>query len=473
MKINKKDIYSRVADYIAGNELLLKGERVLLSMSAGKDSMMLLNVFLRLKQDLPLDFGIFHLNHMMRAEESDEDEKFIAEIAGAANIRLFSFKFDFTNNMPQGSSFEEFARLKRYELLEHVRTENNFHKIATAHNRDDNIETILMRIFTGTGIHGLTGIKPQRGNIIRPLLFLSTEEIYEYLRENKIQWREDSSNRDGKYLRNFVRNTLLPEIKTRFENAGDALLSLSSIAGEYSLIIDEFLENSGKQYALENNSVVIENEKCINNKKLFKYIISKAIREKFGLFVTEDILEEIFKKAVANKSHLLLYENSNLSIKKTLKNNKKVIVISRNIEYKFNISEWEYRIDINHEGEGRIFLKEISKTIHFKLVDYNYFLKNKNQHGVFVSLDNDHNEIIIRNRRDGDRIKLEHGSKKIKDLLIENKLEKHVKDSVPLIVVNAGIAAFMPVIMGVSSNRVASDFHVKSDSKKILAIQSG
>ena len=472
MKIKNKDICSRVIDYIKSNELLLKGEKVLLSLSAGKDSMMLLNVFIKLKEELSLDLGIFHLNHMMRAVESDEDEKFLAKIADSANIRLFNFKFDFRNNTAHGASFEEFARLKRYELLEKLCAENNFQKIATAHNCDDNIETILMRIFTGTGVYGLTGIKPKRDNIIRPLLFLSSEEIYEYLRENKIKWREDSSNRDEKYLRNFVRNSLLPEIKTRFDRAGDALLSLSGIAEEYTQLIDELLEKNSKLFSLENNSVIIENDMCIYDEKLFKYIISKAIREKFKVFVTGDILEEIFKKAVTNKTNMILYENSNLFIKKTMKNNKKVIVISGKIDYNINSCEWSYKININQKCENSIFLKEIGKTVNLQLVDYNFFLNNRDKNIVFISLDNEFKDARIRNRRDGDRIKLENGSKKIKDLLIENKLEKYAKDSIPLLVIDTRVAAFMPDIAGILKNRVAFDFYVKIDSKKILAIQS-
>jgi tRNA(Ile)-lysidine synthase len=472
MKKINKDIYARILDYINDKELFAKGEKILLALSAGKDSMTLLDVFLHLKDQLSLDIGIFHLNHMMRADESEDDEKFITEIASTNNIKLFAFKFDFKHNKPGGVSFEEYARDKRYELLQQVFTENHFQKIATAHNRDDNIETILMRILSGTGIHGLSGIEPERGNIIRPLLFLSAKEIYAHLQNRKIKWREDSSNSDEKYLRNFVRNSLLPKINTRFDNVGEAILSLSGIARDYTLLIDELLNEHGEIFNLENNSIIIEKDIYINDKKLFKYIISKAIRENFSEFVTSGILEEIYKKALTEKSHMVLYKNKNLFIKKTLNKNKKVIVISGKMGYNNSKVDWSYKIDLNLNGNKCLFLKEINKTVGFNLVDYNYFLKNKKQNLIYISLNKDFKEVEIRNRRKGDRINLEHGSKKIKELMIENKLENHIKDTIPLLVIDSQIAAYMPGIAGIQLNRVSDNFHVKSESKKILAIHS-
>jgi tRNA(Ile)-lysidine synthase len=472
MKKINKNIYARVLEFSEDKEFLSNGDNVLLAMSAGKDSMMLLDVFLHLKEKLSLGIGIFHLNHMMRAGESDADEKFIADIARTNNIKLHSFKFDFKHSKPRGVSFEEYARVKRYELLEQVSAENKYKKIATAHNRDDNIETILMRILTGTGIHGLQGIEAKRGNIIRPLLFLSTEEIYGHLRKFKIKWREDSSNKDEKYLRNFVRNSLLPKINTCFNDAGEAIISLSGIAREYTMLIDELLKDRGKLIIPENNSVIIEKDLYIKDGKLFRYVIAKAIRENFGEFVTGGVLEEIYKKACTEKTNLLLYKNKNFSVKKTLINNKKVIVISGNIGYNINNSEWSYKIDLTSGADKDIFLKEISRTIRFRFVDYNYFLNNKNRFLVFISITGDVKEIEIRNRRKGDRINLEHGSKKIKELMIENKLEGHIKDVVPLLVIGSQIAAYMPDIAGIATNRVSAGFHVKIGSKKILAIHS-
>ncbi len=466
----KKNIYTRTLEFINDKQLVAGNDNILLALSAGKDSMALLDIFLFLKPILSLNLTVFHLNHMMRGKESDDDEGFVAEIARTNKLEFFAHRFDFKEGKPRGFSFEEYARLKRYELLDQIRRDYNFQKIATAHNRDDNVETILMRIFTGTGIHGLHGIDCKRDNIIRPLIFLSAKEIYNHLIERKIQWREDSSNREEKYLRNFVRNSILPKIYERFERAGESILSLSGIAREYSSLINEFVSGEGGIYRLVNGGIVIEADNYINDKKLFKFVIANAVSD-FGEFMTGGVLEEIYKKAIIKKTHILLYENKNFIIRKTLKNNKKVIVISRDIGY--YDTDWEYEMDLTSIDGKSIFLREINKEFFFKIVDYDYFIKKKDSNkAIFIALQENSSNALIRNRRDGDRIKLKFGTKKIKDLLIDNKLDKHMKYSIPLIVINSKVAAFMPDPATCLSGRVSIDFYVKNDTKKILAIQS-
>lgn len=475
MKLKKTDTYIRVLDFINGKELLCKGEKILLALSAGKDSMALLDIFLRLKIDLSIDIGIFHLNHMMRGRESDDDEIFVTDVARRNKIELFVNKFDFKNNKPNGRSFEEYAREKRYELLELIRTQNDFHKIATAHNRDDNVETILMRILTGTGIYGLRGIDCKKDKIIRPFLIFSSEEIYGYLNENQLKWREDSSNKEEKYLRNYIRNSILPAIGKRFNYAADSIISLSNIADEYTSLIYELLAENGELYIAEDNSIIIGKEKYINNKKLFKFIISKALRDNFNEFSTSGILEEIYKKAVTEKTNMLIYKNKNLTIKKTITNRKKVIVISGNIDYDKNIekiNEWEYKIDLNYDGNNSIFIREINRKLSINFVDYYYFLEKKDsKHIIFIS-DIDYKNVIIRNWRNGDRIKLNYGLKKLKELMIDNKYDNELKYSIPLFIVNSQIAAFMCGFVSDDNNRVSVDFYVHSGSKKILAIHT-
>jgi len=475
MKIKKTDTYTRVVDFINEKELLSKGERILLALSAGKDSMTLLDIFFRLKSDLSIDIGIFHLNHMMRGMESDDDESFVSDVARRNKIELFVHRFDFKNNIPHGRSFEEYAREKRYELLELTRAQNDFHKIATAHNRDDNIETILMRIFTGTGIYGLRGIDFKREKIIRPLLVLSSEEIYGYLDEKRLEWREDSSNKDEKYLRNYIRNSILPGIYNRFEHASDSILSLSNIADEYTLLINELLTGKGELYLAEDNCIIIEKEKYFNNKKLFKFIISKALRDKFNEFSTSGILEEIYKKAATNKTNMLLYKNKNFTIKKTITNGKKVIIISGDTDYNNNKDKkikWEYKIDFNYNRNNSIFIREINRKLNINFVDYDYFLEKKDsKHIIFIS-DIEFKDVKIRNWQKGDRIKLKYGLKKLKELMIDNKYDKELKNAVPLLVINSQVAAFMCGLVSDDNNRVSVDFYVHSGSKKILAIDT-
>jgi len=469
----KNNIFNKITNFINKNDLLCKGERILLSLSAGKDSMALLDFILYLQNDFDLEIAVFHLNHLMRGEESDEDERFLLNIAKKKGIDIFIERYDFKNEGYSGESFEEHARQKRYEIADKICLNNGFQKIATAHNSDDNIETILMRIFTGTGVQGLTGIGIRRNNIIRPLLSLSSKEIYKHLQDNKIPWREDLTNSNNRYLRNYIRNIVLPKIYERFGGAHRAALSLSEISKEYISLIDDLLfDKYNKFYEQNRDGIFFELKKYIDDKRIFKYILSKIIREYIGGYVNWGMLEEIYKKAKADRSNIVLYENKNLLVKKVFTNNKKIIIISRNAESINNKPiPWEYRIDLNRIPIKGQYLKEINVFLSINFVDYGNFIKNfKKINNIFIAFNNDIRYIIIRNRRKGDRINLEIGYKKIKKLMIEKKLDDITKEALPLLVVNSEVAAFIPGFVTNLQNRVSVDFLVKRDSKKILAI---
>ncbi|MDY6968987.1 MAG: tRNA lysidine(34) synthetase TilS, partial [Spirochaetota bacterium] len=410
---------------------------------------------------------------MIRGEESDEDETFMIKVADEKGLDIFIRKFDFSNKT-QKASFEEFARYKRYEIANEICNKSGYNLIATAHNKNDNIETIIMRVFQGTGLHGLCGIRNKRDNIIRPILFLSSEEIYSHLKENKIFWREDSSNSENRYLRNYTRNSLLPMIYDRYSGADKAILSIANASEEgESLINDLLFEKFGNLYEVKEESIYIELDRYIDDKRVFKYVISKAIREIVGVTVQRGMLEEVYRRVKVKKSHLYLYENRNLLVKKSTINKKQFIVIYHKKEFiKREIYHWEYNIDLSDGKEKRLYLKEIGKTININIVEFPFFKYNFNKEGnVFIALNENNNYIIFRNRRNGDRIRLEFGTKKIKEILIEEKLDNIAKNSIPILDIDSEVAAFLPQFTIDLPNRVSIDFWVKPNSKKILAIQ--
>ncbi|MDY6935449.1 MAG: tRNA lysidine(34) synthetase TilS [Spirochaetota bacterium] len=471
--MDSNSIYHSVRDFIDRNNLLNKGDRILLSLSAGKDSMALLDCMLYLRDDLYLEIAIFHLNHLMRGEESDEDERFLLRIAEEKALEIFIERCNFSSEILGGASFEGIAREKRYEIADLICSKRGFQKIATAHNRNDNIETIVMRIFKGTGIHGLAGISVKRGNIIRPILFLTPEEIYRHLRDEGLAWREDSSNIDNTYCRNQIRNTLLPQISDRFRGAPRAINHLSEISKEYTSLIDDLIyEKYGILYEERGNCIYIDMDRYIDDKRLLKYVISTAIRDYLNEYVHWGMMEEIYRRACVKRSNMVLYENRSILVKKTFRNHRNEILISINSDFDSAVDPWEYRIDLYDNMKERLYIKEIDVAILVKYVNYDYFLKNFNRNNkMFITLNDINDYVIIRNRRRGDRIRLEQGTKKIKDLMIENKLDSYSKAILPLLVVNSRIAAYMSGIVDNVPNRVSVDFWIRHNSKKILAIQ--
>ena len=200
----------RFQSYVERHGLFSRDDRILLTVSGGVDSMVLLS----LMASLGYRFGVAHCNFQLRGAESDEDEVIVAREAARYGVPCYNRRFDTAAEMERtGESMEMTARRLRYAWFEELRREHGYAAIAVAHHADDSIETFFINLLRGTGLRGLTGISTQVGKVIRPLLFASRKEILEYAVQNRIPFREDSSNRSTKYLRNKIRLGLIPRIR--------------------------------------------------------------------------------------------------------------------------------------------------------------------------------------------------------------------------------------------------------------------
>ncbi len=195
--------------YIQTSDLFSSNDRILLAVSGGVDSV----VMVRLFKDAGFNFGIAHVNFGLRGEESDGDELFVKELALKAEVPFFSNHF---NTMQYAAahkiSIQMAARELRYTWFDRLVTENNYAYVATAHHLDDQAETFFINLIRGTGISGMHGILPKQGKIIRPLMFTTREKINLFANELKLDWREDRSNKSRKYLRNKLRLDVLTEL---------------------------------------------------------------------------------------------------------------------------------------------------------------------------------------------------------------------------------------------------------------------
>lgn len=196
--------------YIAENDLATHDDRILLTVSGGVDSMVMLSLFTRSGYRV----GVAHCNFQLRGAESDEDEVTVAREAARYGVPCYNRRFDTAAEMERtGESMEMTARRLRYAWFEELRREHGYAAIAVAHHADDSIETFFINLLRGTGLRGLTGISTRMGRVVRPLMFASRREILEYAVAQKIPFREDSSNRSTKYLRNKIRLGLIPRIR--------------------------------------------------------------------------------------------------------------------------------------------------------------------------------------------------------------------------------------------------------------------
>ena len=196
--------------YLQRHELATHEDRILLTVSGGVDSMVLLDLFARSGYQI----GVAHCNFCLRGAESDEDEVVVAEQAARYGVPCYNRRFDTKGEMERtGESMEMAARRLRYAWFEELSREEGYSAIAVAHHADDSVETFFINLLRGTGLRGLTGISTQVGRIIRPLMFATRKEILEYAIAQHLPFREDSSNRSTKYLRNKVRLGLIPRIR--------------------------------------------------------------------------------------------------------------------------------------------------------------------------------------------------------------------------------------------------------------------
>ena len=196
--------------YIDENNLVTHDDRILLTVSGGVDSMVMLSLFVRCGYTV----GVAHCNFQLRGAESDEDEVLVREEAARFGVPFYNRRFETAAEMERtGESMEMAARRLRYAWFDELSRTEGYTAVAIAHHADDSIETFFINLLRGTGLRGLTGISTQVGKIVRPLLFASRREILEYAAANHIPYREDSSNRSTKYLRNKIRLGLIPRIR--------------------------------------------------------------------------------------------------------------------------------------------------------------------------------------------------------------------------------------------------------------------
>ena len=242
----------KVRQTIRKHGLLEIGDRIVAAVSGGPDSICLLRILLLLASDYRLELLIAHMNHGMRGEESDRDERFVEKIASGLNLTFESIKVDIPALLKaEGGSAEDVCRRERYRFLERVRGEHAFTKIALGHHREDQVETVMMNLIRGSGLGGLRGFSPFRaGHWIRPLFDLTRGEIFNFIKSEKLDHIFDSTNESDSYLRNRLRRHLIPLIERdcnpRFSEGIFRMAEIVAVEDDYMKgVAEAFLRAGG------------------------------------------------------------------------------------------------------------------------------------------------------------------------------------------------------------------------------------
>lgn len=347
-------------NHIDKNLSFLKDKKLLLAVSGGIDSMVLVDLFHKLKYDV----AVSHCNFQLRGQESDDDEEFVKSQVEKLNIPLFIQKFDTKKFAEQKKlSIQVVARNLRYDWFYTLLVNQNFDFIITAHHLDDSIETFLINFTRGTGLEGLTGIPTRNDKIARPMLIFSRNDIENYAKENNIAWREDSSNSTDKYWRNKLRHDVVPVLKdlntsflSSFQN------TIESLQQSNSLVKDASKTMYQKVVTEEEHHTEIDLTKLLKLPNYKAYLFQ--LLQPFGFSdwkAINDLIKANSGKQVFSETHILLKNRNTLllSPKQTQVNNELFWIEKNQTEVKVSLKLSFCNVsDISSQRTNTIFVDE-------------------------------------------------------------------------------------------------------------------
>lgn len=416
------EIKDKILNYIKKHNLIKYGDKIICAVSGGADSVCMLDILVSLKEEFSLSLVVAHLNHNLRGKESLRDEEFVNSLCKEYSIPFYSKSVDVSVlSQELNISCEETGRIARYTFFKELKEELRFKKIATAHNKNDNVETVLMRIFRGTDLKGLCGIPSFNDiGVIRPLLCLSRKEIEEYLKCKGINFVTDSTNFENDFTRNKLRNTLIPMINTDYnENFCDTFSSNIEVFNDANKFIENYVNNlyeKSVKKADYGNSFklcdIIQEDAYV-----LKRLIKKTIFELCDAAITTALCDNILK---------CLYENSSVSINNHLdfyvKYDTAFFVLKKTPE------EFSYKID----STGTFFIPEISSYVSVSKGQGDISHSDKNT--IYLDCNKVSCNFILRSKKDGDKMNLTGcGTKKIKDIFIDEKIPSFLRYDFPVL----------------------------------------
>lgn len=264
--------------HIETNFSFLKDKKLLIAISGGVDSVVLAHLL----HQLNFTFSLAHCNFQLRGKESDLDEDFVTNLRATLNTETFTIKFNTTKYSTENKlSTQLAARELRYNWFKKLLEEKSFDYILTAHHADDNLETFLINFTRGTGLDGLTGIPPINGKIVRPLLVFSREQILNFAHQNNIEWREDESNSETKYVRNKIRHQITPILKELNPSLLDSFnKTVDHLNQSQQIIEDKIAEISDEIVTKENDMLKFNIPKLLKlqNHQAYLYHLLKPYK---------------------------------------------------------------------------------------------------------------------------------------------------------------------------------------------------
>ncbi|MHB9011849.1 MAG: tRNA lysidine(34) synthetase TilS [Ignavibacteriaceae bacterium] len=450
-----KKIDQKVIKFIDEKGLIQEGDKILVALSGGPDSVFLLNFLSKYKKRFKIEIGAVHINHLLRGKEAVEDENFCRRLANDFGISVYTSVKNVKSFAKKNKiSIEEAGRKIRYSEFERISKKYGYNKIATAHNCSDNAETVLLNLIKGAGLRGISGIPFRRGNIIRLVISLTKEEILSYLEQNKINYRIDPSNLDSNYERNFLRNQIIPAIKEKLNPAlEETILHSSEIFKDIHSYIQSGITNSFDSVVkYQNGELKLSIESLRANAKEIRAEFIKLGLEKY--FFIQPSFIDLKKILLLIEKHA--GEKEELSQNLSAIRERNVILIHRNEKPKIEIA-----IKLNL-GKS---IKVNGKDFSIKKIINTSPVYTSNKMREYISGDKIKSSFTIRKWKPGDKFYPlgMKGTKNISDFLAEQKIPPSKKKG-QLVLTNGN------KIVWVVGLRIDDRFKITNNTKKVYEL---
>jgi len=462
----RKNMHELIKNNIINKKLIIDGDNILIALSGGPDSVFLFHNLRKLKDIISFNLYASHINHMYRAKDAMHDEEFVRDLCQKYGVRLFVKRKNAAEYARELKVTEEEAgRVLRYGFFNENLSQIGGGKIALAHNLNDQAETVLQRLIRGTGIDGLSAMSFQKGNLIRPMLNVSRDEIMAYLHENNYQYCIDITNSQDIYGRNKIRLNLIPYLEKNFNpNIQVTLCRMAEAMERDKKIIEKYIDIKFKELLKDRSG-----SKLVLDLNLLRAldvgergrIIRRGIEELKGNTVNVEMkhIDNAISLMDAGKTGKKIDLTGGFTIEISYDN----FIINKRLD---KVPEFEYNIALNEITH----IKEVNKTLLARVFEAGTetWEDIEDKDSFCVDFDLVKGSLTVRNRRPGDSITPcgMEGSKKVKDVFIDLKIPKEERDS-------RLIVADDENIIWLEGYRINDKYKINESTKKILKISTG
>ncbi len=455
-------LISTIRETIERLAMIAPGDRVLVALSGGPDSVALLRALFELRGELECELCAAHLNHKLRGKAGDEDERWCSELAQSLELPFRSARVDVNAEVRRlGGNLEEVARELRYSFLEEAAERLGAARIAVAHTLDDQAETVLLRLLRGAGAGGLRGMRPIRGRIIRPLLDVQRSEVLDYLRERNQPYRVDASNTDERFSRAFLRRKAIPLLRQLNPSMARTFATTAAVLGSEDDFLRELAHGVLQRISVRatEGSGINAGEFASLHTALQRRVLRRLVARELGS------LRGVSFRAIEAMRRCALGEGPGVDLGGgwTVRLDGELLTVLR--------KRPEERIIFRYRAAPgqRLDVKEVDKRFDLRIIEARNGIDIERLSGpgrAFLDADAVGDRLEVRGWQPGDRYRplRAPGSRKLQDLFVNAKLQRFQRYRSPVFLARGRIC-------WVSGLRVGDEFRVTPRTTRILSIE--